>query len=68
MLTADDAADIPVPDQPYSFGAFKNAQAIGDQEVLQRNSRRVLRIHLGPDIRGGLVRLRELVQTALAAG
>jgi hypothetical protein len=66
QLTCDDLADIPVPDQKYSFGVVKAAQARGDLEVLAERDRRVLRIHLGPHVAAGLTLLKEAVRQALA--
>ena len=37
QLTADDAADLPVPGQPYTFGIFKRAEALGDLEALRKH-------------------------------
>jgi transaldolase/glucose-6-phosphate isomerase len=67
QITCDDAADLPVPGQQYSFGVVKAAQARGDFEVLVARQRRALRVHLGSDVRAGLITLREAVQTALTS-
>lgn len=66
QITCDDAVDMPVPDQNYSFGVVKAAQAQGDFKVLADRKRRVLRVHLGTDVEAGLTRLYELIQAALA--
>ncbi|UCC71434.1 MAG: bifunctional transaldolase/phosoglucose isomerase [Gemmatimonadota bacterium] len=66
QITCDDRADLPVPGRKYSFGVVKAAQARGDFEVLAERGRRALRVHLGPDVSGGLHKLRELVSRALA--
>jgi hypothetical protein len=66
QLTADDPADLPIPGQPYTFGTFRRAQALGDLEALRRHGRRVLRIHMSPDVREGLAALGEAVGAALA--
>ena len=66
QLTCDDAADLPVPGQNYTFGVVKAAQARGDFVVLAERGRRALRAHLGTDVRAGLNTLRELVSQALA--
>lgn len=58
QLTSDDAFDIAVPNQRYSFGVVKAAQARGDFQVLLDRGRRALRVHLGPDVEAGL---RDLV-------
>ena len=43
QITADDAEDLAVPGQRYSFGTIKLAQARGDFEVLSARGRRLLR-------------------------
>jgi len=64
QITCDDAADVPVPGQRYTFGVVKAAQARGDLEVLLARGRRALRVHLGADVRVGLARLRSAVERA----
>ncbi len=66
QVTCDDAADLPVPDQKYTFGIVKSAQARGDFQVLVERGRRALRIHLGSDVRQGLAKLSGALQTALS--
>ncbi len=46
QITADDAKDLPVPDQKASFGIIKAAQARGDFGVLTERGRRALRLHI----------------------
>jgi transaldolase/glucose-6-phosphate isomerase len=65
QITADDASDLKVPGEKYTFGVVKAAQARGDFDVLAERGRRVLRVHLGSDVRAGLNRLTELVEKAL---
>jgi hypothetical protein len=65
QITCDDAADLPVPGQKYSFGVVKAAQARGDFEVLAERGRRALRIHLGNDVGAGLQKLGAAVEQAL---
>lgn len=62
QITCDDATDIPVPEQRYTFGLVKAAQARGDFQVLADRDRRALRIHLGNDVRAGL----DALKTAIA--
>ena len=57
QLTADTPADLPVPGESYTFATLRNAQALGDLQVLRRRGRRALRVHLGADIDGGLAAL-----------
>lgn len=65
QITADYSEDIQIPNHRYTFGIVITAQAQGDFSVLAKRLRRVLRIHLGKDVHGGLQRLRELMQLAL---
>ena len=65
QITCDDAADLTVPGQKYTFGVVKTAQARGDFEVLAARERRALRVHLGPDVRAGLTKLHDIVQSAV---
>src|SRR5713101_512446 len=58
QITCDDAIDLPVPEQKYTFGIVKAAQARGDFEVLAERGRRALRMHLGADVSKGLVKLQ----------
>ena len=64
QLTADDAIDLPVPGQQYTFGVIKAAQARGDLAVLVARGRRAIRVHLGPDVAAGLETLARLVDEA----
>ncbi len=66
QITCDDAEDIPVPDQTYTFGVVKAAQARGDFQVLAERGRRALRVHLGSDVAAGLAALRDAVAQAYA--
>ena len=40
QITCDDASDLPVPQQKYTFGVVKAAQARGDFAVLAERNRR----------------------------
>jgi transaldolase / glucose-6-phosphate isomerase len=62
QLTCDDAVDLQVPGQRYTFGVVKAAQARGDFEVLSERGRRALRVHLGSDVQTGLDRLVAIVR------
>ena len=65
QVTCDDAVDLPVPEQKYTFGVVKAAQARGDFQVLVERGRRALRVHLGRDLKSGLGALLKAVQQAL---
>src|SRR5262245_21463209 len=67
QITCDDAADLPVPGQKYTFGVVKAAQARGDFDVLAQRGRRVLRAHLSGDLEAGLETLRTATIQALAS-
>ncbi len=65
QITGDDARDLEVPGLGCTFGVVKAAQAAGDYSVLAERGRRILRVHLGPDIDEGLDMLRDAVRKAL---
>jgi len=67
QITCDDAADLPVPGQRYTFGVVKAAQARGDFEVLAQRGRRVLRVHLGADVAAGLATLQAAALASLGS-
>jgi transaldolase/glucose-6-phosphate isomerase len=46
QITSDDAQDLPVPGQRFTFGVVKSAQSRGDFQVLLDRERRALRVHL----------------------
>jgi transaldolase/glucose-6-phosphate isomerase len=64
QVTCDDALELPVPGQKYTFGVVKAAQARGDFQVLAERGRRALRVHLH-DVDSGLATLAAAVQKAL---
>jgi transaldolase/glucose-6-phosphate isomerase len=65
QITCDDAIDLPVPGQKYTFGVVKAAQARGDFQVLLERDRRALRVHLGADVAAGLKTLQAAIMAAL---
>ena len=68
QITCDDASDLPVPGQKYTFGIVKAAQARGDFQVLADRSRRALRVHLGSDLKRDLTTLAARSQSRLWLG
>jgi transaldolase/glucose-6-phosphate isomerase len=62
QITCDDAHDLAVPGQKYTFGTVKAAQARGDFQVLADRGRRALRVHLGQDVAAGLATLAKALQ------
>jgi transaldolase/glucose-6-phosphate isomerase len=65
QITCDDANDLQVPGQKYTFGIVKAAQARGDFQVLADRKRRALRVHLPKDVNAGLETLGRAVLNAL---
>jgi transaldolase / glucose-6-phosphate isomerase len=65
QITCDDADDLAVPGQKYTFGTVKAAQARGDFQVLADRKRRALRVHLPKDVNAGLERLKQAVADSL---
>jgi len=64
QITCDDAVDVPVPEQKYTFGVVKAAQARGDFQVLAERGRRALRVHLH-NVEPGLATLVAAIKIAL---
>ena len=54
QITSQDAADLPVPGEKYTFSVVKAAQARGDFDVLAERGRRALRVHITGDLEAGL--------------
>ena len=65
QVTCDEAADLAVPGQKYTFGVVKAAQARGDFQVLAERNRRALRVHLGADVAAGLSKLQSAIAQAI---
>jgi transaldolase/glucose-6-phosphate isomerase len=65
QITSDDAADLAVPGERYSFSTVKAAQARGDFGVLAERGRRALRVHLVGPLEAGLDLLLSAAHKAL---
>jgi hypothetical protein len=65
QITCDDAADLPIPGQKFTFGILKTCQALGDFEVLAKRERRVLGVHITGDVATGLATLAAMVRQAM---
>jgi glucose-6-phosphate isomerase len=61
QVTADDATDLEVPNQNFTFSTVKAAQARGDFQVLVDRERRALRVHLGTNVLSGLHNVLEAI-------
>jgi transaldolase/glucose-6-phosphate isomerase len=66
QVTCDDEKDVAIPDQKYTFGIVKAAQARGDFDVLAERQRRALRVHLSGNLAEGLARLGKAITEALS--
>ncbi len=62
QITCDDAEDLQVPNQKYTFGTVKAAQARGDFAVLAERNRRALRVHLSADVAAGLEKILKIIE------
>ena len=67
QITTDDAEDVPIPGQRFTFSILKRAQAAGDLQSLRDHGRRVIRVHIAGDLVAGLDKLAGAVTTAAAA-
>ena len=56
QVTGQPAADLAVPDRPFTFHEFLTAQAVGDGRVLADKGRPVLRLHVSGPEHLGVVR------------
>ncbi len=65
QITCDDVEDLDIPNEPYTFGVLKAAQALGDLQSLTSRQRRVIRVHVGSDVIKGLTRLEQAIEAAL---
>ncbi|MDO7868386.1 glucose-6-phosphate isomerase [Nocardioides jiangxiensis] len=60
QITATPVTDVEIPDRPFTFGQYIQAQAAGDAVVLGEHGRPVLRLHL-TDLDAGLEQLRSIL-------
>jgi transaldolase/glucose-6-phosphate isomerase len=66
QVTSDDQQDVAIPNEKYTFGVLKQAQALGDFLALSNRDRRLLRVHLPADVEKGLARLKQAFDKALS--
>ena len=57
QVTANHEKDLPIPGEPYTFGALADAQALGDLQALQALGRRVIRVNPTPPHEEAILRL-----------
>ncbi|WP_243429678.1 bifunctional transaldolase/phosoglucose isomerase [Acetobacter sacchari] len=65
QITADDANDLPVPGERFTFSVVKAAQARGDFDVLAERGRRALRVHIKGDLAKGLASIASAIKAAI---
>lgn len=61
-VTAEPAADVSIPDLPYTLATLEAALALADQRVLTARRRPVLRVQLGRNVEAGLTALLAALQ------
>jgi transaldolase/glucose-6-phosphate isomerase len=66
QITADNSVDVPIVNEPFTFGVLKQAQALGDFQSLASRRRRAIRVHLGEDVAEGLRTLLEIVREKIS--
>ncbi|MEJ2633858.1 MAG: bifunctional transaldolase/phosoglucose isomerase [Calditrichia bacterium] len=59
VFSADAPEEIPIPEEKFGFATLQRSQVLGDLRSLEDKERRVIRIHLGKDIEGGLKKIAE---------
>jgi glucose-6-phosphate isomerase/transaldolase/glucose-6-phosphate isomerase len=65
QIVQDDAKDVPIPGQPYTFSVLKQAQAIGDLQSLTSRRLPVVRVTLGSSPASGWRELAAAVKAAV---
>ncbi len=65
QITINDAQELPIPGESYSFSVLKQAQALGDFHSLAKRNRRAINVNLGSDVAAGLQALADSVRQAV---
>ena len=65
QITADDGADVPIPDFPCGFATLVKAQSLGDFQSLSSRHRRALSLHLGGGVDKGLATLHAMIHEVI---
>lgn len=66
QITSDDASDVSIPGEKFTFGVLKQAQSLGDFKALSSRHRRLLRLHIGSDVDSALRTLSEKFKDAIS--
>ena len=65
QIVQEDARDVPIPGQPYTFSVLKQAQSLGDMQSLSSRRLPVLRVNLGREPAAGWRALTAAVRSAV---
>jgi transaldolase/glucose-6-phosphate isomerase len=65
QVVQQDARDVPIPGQPFTFSILKQAQSLGDLQSLSSRKLPVLRVTLGKDPAAGWKALAAAVRSAV---
>jgi transaldolase/glucose-6-phosphate isomerase len=65
QVVQQDAKDVPIPGQPFTFSILKQAQSLGDLKSLSSRKLPVLRVALGRDPAAGWKALAAAVRSAV---
>jgi len=65
QVVQQDAKDVPIPGQPFTFSILKQAQSLGDLKSLSSRKLPVLRVTLGRDPAAGWKALTAAVRSAV---
>lgn len=65
LLRSGITQDLSIPEQRYSFGTLRDAQALGDQKVLLERKRRAVAVNLGENVVQDLAHLLEGLKKSL---
>lgn len=60
MIVPENARDVAIPGENYSFGTLARAQALGDFQALDQRGRRAVLIQTGRDVAGAIEELLAL--------
>jgi transaldolase/glucose-6-phosphate isomerase len=63
QISSADPTDLEIPGREFSFGVLKQAQSIGDFQVLSLRGRRILRIHLHDASEDRIQQLAHTIET-----
>lgn len=66
FLTAEESEDLAIPGEPFTFGALKHAQALGDVQAMRQRGRRLLRVHLQGHLNRAAQQLITAIDEAMA--